>query len=80
MREVGVYEARTHLARLVEQVAHGETVTITKHGQPMAMLVTAPGRPRKSVREAIEAMRAFRAGKRLGRLTVKQLVEEGRRR
>ena len=32
MREVGMFEAKTHLSALVEEVARGETVIITKRG------------------------------------------------
>ena len=34
--EVGAYEAKTHLPSLLERVQHGERVTITKHGVPVA--------------------------------------------
>lgn len=36
--EVGVYEAKTHLPRLLDRVARGETITITRHGKPVAVL------------------------------------------
>lgn len=35
-REIGAFEAKTHLSALLEKVAHGETFIITKHGQPIA--------------------------------------------
>ena len=34
MREVGAYEAKTHLAALLEDVARGETIVITRRGNP----------------------------------------------
>ena len=39
---VGSYEAKTHLSALLERVARGETITITKHGVPVATLARAP--------------------------------------
>ena len=39
MIEVGAYEAKTHLPRLLERVANGERITITKHGVPIAILI-----------------------------------------
>lgn len=39
METVGVYEAKTHLARLLERVRQGESLTITRHGLPVARLV-----------------------------------------
>ena len=38
MEKVGVYEAKTHLPKLLERVAEGYRVTITKHGVPIAVL------------------------------------------
>ena len=39
METVGAYQAKTHLPKLLERVRRGESVTITKHGQPVARLV-----------------------------------------
>ena len=38
IREVGVFEAKTHLSRLLDEVASGETIYITKHGKRVAEL------------------------------------------
>ena len=78
MKQIGVYEAKTHLPRLLDEVARGESITITRHGRPVARLVPVVGR-RRSVREAIEAIEAFRQGHTLGDLTIRELIEEGRR-
>lgn len=45
-RSVNIHEAKTHLSRLVEEVAGGEEIVIAKAGKPVARL-TAPGRARK---------------------------------
>jgi prevent-host-death family protein len=79
METVGSYEAKTHLPRLLDKVAEGEEITITKHGVPVAVLVPPPGSRRKSTRETIEELKAFRKGNTLGGLKIKDLVEEGRR-
>ncbi|MCY3830124.1 MAG: type II toxin-antitoxin system Phd/YefM family antitoxin [Rhodospirillaceae bacterium] len=39
MDSVGAYEAKTHLPRLLDRVARGECLTITRHGRPVARLV-----------------------------------------
>ena len=36
---VNIHEAKTHLSRLLEQVAAGERVVISKAGRPVAELV-----------------------------------------
>ena len=38
MKTVGCHEMKTHLARFLDDVARGETITITRHGSPMAVL------------------------------------------
>lgn len=46
---VSVYEAKTHLSRLIDKAAEGEEIVITRHGRPVAKLVsvTAPAERRK---------------------------------
>ncbi len=39
MREVGAFEAKTHLSALLESVQLGEHITITKRGKPVAQLM-----------------------------------------
>lgn len=77
MKQIGVYEAKTHFPRLLDEVARGESITITRHGRPVARLVPIGGR-RRSVREAIDAIEAFREAHTLGGLTIRELIEEGR--
>lgn len=46
-KTVNLYEAKTHLSRLVERAARGEEVIIAKAGEPRARLVPL-ARPAKS--------------------------------
>jgi len=41
MKHVGMFEAKTNLSALVEEVEKGGTVVITRHGKPVAKLVQA---------------------------------------
>ncbi len=41
---VNIHEAKTHLSRLLEQVAAGERVVISKAGKPIAELVPLQAR------------------------------------
>lgn len=36
---VGAYEAKTHLAELLDRVQRGEQIVITRHGKPIARLI-----------------------------------------
>ena len=51
MERIGSYEAKTHLPRLLDRVARGESLTITRHGRPVARLVPVDSR-RERAREA----------------------------
>ena len=77
-REIGAYEAKTHLPALLERVARGEQITITKHGKPIARLVPIGRSDPDRRREAVEKLKEFAKGRTLG-VPVKQLIEEGRR-
>ena len=48
-KTVNLYEAKTHLSRLVDQAAKGEEIVIAKAGRPRARLVPLPrsAKPRK---------------------------------
>ena len=46
MTTVSVHEAKTHLSRLLECVRQGETIVITKSGQPVARLGPIAGKQR----------------------------------
>ncbi|MDB5075930.1 MAG: putative Antitoxin of toxin-antitoxin system, phd type [Chloroflexi bacterium] len=39
MRQINIHEAKTHLSRLVEEVANGDDIVIAKAGKPVARLV-----------------------------------------
>lgn len=47
MRTVNIQEAKTHLSRLLEEVAAGEEIIIAKAGKPMARLVPLDSAPKK---------------------------------
>lgn len=48
MRTVNVHEAKTHLSRLLRQVAAGEEIVIASAGRPVARLVPiTQARPRQ---------------------------------
>lgn len=79
MKSIGSYEAKTHLPRLLSQVEQGETITITKRGKPVAKLVPVEDEIKADVRSVIEQMREFRKGRTLGGLSIREMIDEGRR-
>ena len=79
MKSVGAYDAKTHLPRLLDEVANGERITITKHGHPVAILVPPDTTQVRDVDAIMARIRAFRKGNRLDGLSIKDLINEGRR-
>lgn len=57
---VGSFEAKTHLAQLLERAERGEEIVITRRGKPVARLVPAqPGHDAAAARAAAESLRAL---------------------
>jgi prevent-host-death family protein len=80
MTSIGFYEARTHLSELLDQVARGKKVLITRRGKPAALLSPPPTEADKDVRQIIRQMKDLRRGNVLGKgLSVRDLIDEGRR-
>lgn len=76
MTTVGLFEAKQHLSELVERARKGENIALTKRGVVVARLV--PARSPESKEELVETLRANRRGIRLGTLSLKKLISEGR--
>lgn len=79
MKTVGAFEAKTHLSSLLEEVAGGEEILITRHGRPLARLVPVNAHGRERRIEAIERLRDFATGRRLNGLSIQELRDDGRR-
>jgi prevent-host-death family protein len=79
LKTVGTFEAKTHLSTLLEQVERGEEITITRHGKAVARLVPLRAVDRGRLEDTVARLKAFRRGRRLGDLSAKALIEEGRR-
>ncbi len=78
-KTVGAYEAKTKHPALLDFVARGRDVVITKHGRPVARLIPAQA-PTPANREVFARIRRLRA--RLSLLqgeTARDLIEAGRR-
>jgi prevent-host-death family protein len=79
MKTVGAYEAKTHFAELLRKVENGETVIVTRHGQPVARL-SPMDKEADDVAAAMEEIHRFRREHRptLGGITLRELIAEGR--
>jgi prevent-host-death family protein len=87
MATVTAFEAKTRFGQLLERVAQGEEVVITRHDKPVARLVPEGRAPLESVRDAVARLRELQArieertrGKaKLSFDDFREAVEEGRK-
>lgn len=81
---VGAYEAKTHLAELLDRVQRGEEIVITRHGKPIARLVPEGQPSLAAAHAALDRLfaRADSMAERGVRFTHEELMamrDEGRR-
>ncbi|WP_376100185.1 type II toxin-antitoxin system Phd/YefM family antitoxin [Roseomonas sp. CCTCC AB2023176] len=77
--EVATFDAKNRLSALLDEVARGVEVTITRRGVPIAKLVpVGPTFDREKAQRAAEGLRRAGARATLGGLRIKDLVDEGR--
>jgi prevent-host-death family protein len=86
MSTVTALEAKTRFGELLDRVARGEEIVITRHDKPVARIVPEGGRSLEKVRRAVQDLRALREeiARRKGfkPLTDKEIrdsINEGRR-
>jgi prevent-host-death family protein len=60
-------------------VERGVTITITRHGRPVARLIPIVASSRVERRRAIAELKELRAGQTLGGLSVRELIDQGHR-
>jgi prevent-host-death family protein len=80
MKTVPVFEAKNRLSEIIAQVEHGEEFTITRHGAPVARIVSI--RQGDQVSQDVEALISklktlSEAGKPVA-FDVREAIEEGR--
>jgi len=76
---IGVFDAKSQLSSLLDRAAAGEEITITKHGKPVAKLVSARPFDREKAAEAMGELLKRGRTTSLGGLDWKALRDEGRR-
>lgn len=79
MTTVGAFDAKTHLNALLKRVTQGEVIRITLRGVPVAKLVPAGPGDREDPREIVRKIRDVRKGTTLGKISIRELINEGRR-
>ena len=79
METIGVSEARRNLSKLLGRVARGESLTIARHGKPVARLVPIATREERA-REMVDRMTELRRQIKLAPLVeLMAMTHEGHR-
>lgn len=79
MKEIGAFEAKNKLSEILRAVERGERFIITRRGKPVAEIGPPPGEHRLTPQEAVARIEAIREKNVLGGLSIRELIEEGRR-
>ena len=80
MQSVGVFDAKNRLTTLLNEVEAGREIVITRRGKPVARLVPADtGFDRTKAGRAAAGLRLASTGQTLGGISIRDLVDEGRR-
>ena len=79
MPSIGAFAAKTHLGALLERVARGEEITITRRGKPIARLCPVRDRQAEQASTAAAELRALREATTLAGLDWRDLRDAGRR-
>lgn len=76
---MGAFEAKNRLSELLNLVAGGQEVVITRRGKVAARLVGPKNGDEKAVENWVELARRVRAKTKQGRKGIRELIELGRR-
>ena len=79
MRTVSLSQARAEFSSLLDAAARGEEIILTRYGVPVAMLIPPPAPIGADANVAIDAWLEIREGITLDGLSVREMIEEGRR-
>ena len=79
MDQIGATEARRHLSRLLDRVAQGESLTVTRHGKPVARLVPVTNDRERAQQAATRIIERHRHIKRVPLAVLMTTIHEGHR-
>lgn len=78
MSQIGIYDAKIQLSRLIQEVEAGREVVITKRGKPVARLVPPAAQRKNSPARAAKRIRASCERLDIRGVTLRELIDEGR--
>ena len=84
MARISAFEAKTHFGALLDRVAKGEEVIITRHDKPVARMIPEGAQRLEEVRRAVAGLRELqqrirrRAKARLSDREARSAIDAGR--
>jgi prevent-host-death family protein len=79
-QSMGAFEAKTRFSEVLNRVERGETITITRHGRPVARIVPEDQHHLDRTREAVRRLKALRGSLRGVRMDeLIESIHEGHR-
>jgi len=79
VKTISVCEAKRHFSRILEEVSEGQSFLVTRYGRPVGILSPVDAKPKMDRKKAIEHFRTIQKRGALKGLSVKEMIEEGRR-
>jgi prevent-host-death family protein len=78
-KTIGAFQAKTHLSELLQEVAGGQTIIITRRGKPIAQLSPFKAQEEKlSKAEILAGFKQIRNNVK-GKVNIKEFIDEGRK-
>ena len=76
--EIGAFDAKTNLSKLLQEVMQGQHFTITIRGKPIADLVPSKNALPQNTEEVVRAIQKIKKVKGISTETLSQWIQEGR--
>ena len=77
---MSAFDAKTHLSRLLQETEQGAVITITRRGKPVARLVPVDAEQKPlGPEDVLKGFKEIRSRIK-GRVNIRSLIDEGRRR
>ena len=80
VKEIGIFEAKTHFSQVMEACEKGADYIVTRRGKPVAKIIPIEQDKQMSRKEALEKLMEFRKlyrGK-PGSFNIREAIDEGR--
>ncbi|HZP83525.1 MAG TPA: type II toxin-antitoxin system prevent-host-death family antitoxin [Chthonomonadaceae bacterium] len=79
MMRIDADEAMAQWEQMLDRVAAGAQITLTRQGVPVALLMPVQSSEKREIEAVIEEIKALRRGRTLGNRPLSEMIEEGRR-